>query len=61
MFFGHLTDTVYVFPIKSFKTSINEIHTGIQVYVPQNITVPQNTSFCISLIKFEGNMLYTFL
>jgi hypothetical protein len=31
----------------------------IQVYVPQNITVPQNTSFFISLINFEGNMLHT--
>jgi hypothetical protein len=32
---------------------------AIQVYVSQDITVPQNTSFFISLIKFEGNMLYT--
>ena len=32
----------------------------LQVYVPQNITVPQNTSFFISLIKFEGYMLYVY-
>jgi hypothetical protein len=27
--------------------------------VPQNITVSQNTSFFLSLVQFEGNMLYT--
>lgn len=34
---------------------VRKLH--LQVYVPQNTTVPQNTSFFIPLIKFEGNML----
>jgi hypothetical protein len=43
------------------RVIINLAHIYVQVYVPQNITVPQNTSFFIPLIKFEGNMLSIYL
>ena len=62
--FGHLTDTVYLFTIKSFKTSINEIYTGIDVFQKKLIGFYMPSySYClvshfIAFLHSKHHMIY---
>ena len=42
------------FEIKGTVMHIEKLNNGLQVYVPQNTTVPQNTGFLRSAIISEG-------